>query len=402
MLVLALEFFDKLLEKLFLDAFKEKIKDYLERRNVQRTISRCSDVAAQALENYFLNEGICKKKVEVILDEVQQLITLAGVDAKMLTSASLDAEKLTDMILSKYPIPQRIKEEGLVWPFQMALQISSDTLCNIGTRFSEWEKEAWRRSFEAFDKLLQNQEKILESVGPGGEGSLDDRFSHTYRSHVLRRLAQIDASTFRVSSSLFLDLTTVFVQPNIIKVPKLKKKSKTGKKQYNRVVSLEEARKQVFLEEEDGDKKHGIRAEEFITKHKKCAIVGLPGTGKTTLLQHILLATVRGKISFNVTNGVIPVLVRVRQLDPNNLPGPDDLLRVTEGRVLAGARPGFLRRQLENGKVLLLIDGLDEIIVDKHDDLMKWISDFIELYPNSRYIISSRPVIFHPLCTTFR
>lgn len=391
MLVLALEFFDKLLTGLFLGAIEGKIKDYLDRRNVQRTISRCSEAPAQALESYFRNEGIDKNKVEVILDEVQQAITSAGVDAKMLASASLDAEKLTEMVLSKYPVSQRIKEERLESPFQMSLQISSDMLCNIGTRFSEWEREAWRRSFEAFDKLLQNQNTILKSVGPGGEGSLDERFSHTYRSHVLRRLAQIDASTFRVSSSLFLDLTTVFVQPDIIKVPKLKKKSKTGKKQHDRVVSLEEARRQVFSQKEDEDEPRRIKAEEFIPKHKRCAIVGLPGAGKTTLLQHILLATIRDDIPFNTTNGVIPVLVRARQLDPANLPGPDDLLRVAEGRVLAGARPGFLRRQLETGKVFLLIDGLDEVVVDKRDDLMRWISDFIEIYPNSRYVISSRP-----------
>lgn len=391
MLVLALEFFDKLLTGLFLDAIEGKIKDYLDRRNVQRTISRCSEAPAQALESYFRNEGIDKNKEEVILDEVKQAITSAGVDAKMLASASLDAEKLTEMVLSKYPVPQRIKEERLEWPFQMSLQISSDMLCNIGTRFSEWEREAWRRSFEAFDKLLQNQNTILKSVGPGGEGSLDERFSHTYRSHVLRRLAQIDASTFRVSSSLFLDLTTVFVQPDIFKVPKSKKKSKTGKKQHDRVISLEEARRQVFSQEGDEDEPRRIKAEEFISKHKKCTIVGLPGAGKTTLLQHILLAIVRGNIPFDTINGLIPVLVRARQLDPANLPGPDDLLRVAEGRVLAGARPGFLRRQLETDKVFLLIDGLDEVVVDKRDDLMKWISDFIEIYPNSRYLISSRP-----------
>ena len=391
MLVFALEFFDKLLTGLFLNAIEGKIKDYLDRRNVQRTISRCSEAPAQALESYFRNEGIDKNKVKVILDEVQQAITSAGVDAKMLASASLDAEKLTEMVLSKYPVSQRIKEERLESPFQMSLQISSDMLCNIGTRFSEWEREAWRRNFEAFDKLSQNQKTILESVGPGGEGSLDVRFSHTYRSHVLRRLAQIDASTFRISSSLFLDLTTVFVQPDILKVPKSKKKSKTGKKQHDRVVSLEEARRQVFSQEEDEDEPRRIKAEEFIPKHKRCAIVGLPGSGKTTLLQHILLATVRGDILFNATNGVIPVLIRARQLDPANLPGPDDLLRVAEGRVLASARPGFLRRQLEAGKVFLLIDGLDEVVVDKRGDLMRWISDFIEIYPKSRYVISSRP-----------
>lgn len=391
MLALALEFLDKLLESLFLDEIKQKITDYLDRRNVERTISRCSEAPAQALESYFHNEGIDKEKVKIILEELQHAITSAKVDAKMLASASLNSEKLVETILSKYPIPEKIQEKRLEWPFQMALQISADALCNIGPRFNEWDREAWRRNFEAFDKLLQNQEAILQAVGPGGEGSLDKRFEHTYRSHILRRLAQIDASTLRVSSSFFLDLTTVFVQPEVIRVPKSKKKSKSLEKVADRIVSLEEARQQLLSRPESGGQSRRIYAEKFVAKHRRCAIVGLPGTGKTTLLQHILVESAKSEISFNGTN-VIPVLVRARDLDMEHLPGPDDLLQVTEGKVLAGACPaGFLTRQFNKGKVLLLIDGLDEIVADKRDNLMGWISDFIELFPKCRYIISSRP-----------
>ncbi len=78
MIVLALKFLDKLFEALFLDAIKGKITDYLDRRNVERTISRCSEAPAQALESYFRNEGISNDKVEVILDEVRQAVTSAG------------------------------------------------------------------------------------------------------------------------------------------------------------------------------------------------------------------------------------------------------------------------------------------------------------------------------------
>jgi hypothetical protein len=388
MLSIALAFFDKLLEKLFLDAAKEKIMDYLDRRNVERKVSRASEAPAQALEAYFQNEKLAESQVELILNNVQGAITSAGIDAKMLASASLDAEKLTDIILSKQPMPESIKDERLEWPFQMALQIAADTLCNIGPRFSDWEKEAWRRSFEAFDKLLQNQETILQSVGPGGEGSLDERFEHTYRSHILRRLAQIDASTFRVSSSLFLDLTTVFVQPDVIEMPK--KKRDAEKIQSDQIISLEEARKQFLTPTGNKVQMSRVRAEDYISKHKRCAIVGLPGSGKTTLLQHLLLVAARGDLQITA-DGMVPVFIKVRQLDLDELPEANNLLRVAESRVFAGARPGFLQRQFEAGRILFLIDGLDEVVDDKRENLTVWISDFIDLYPQARYVVSSRP-----------
>lgn len=390
MLSIIIKLFDKLFEEFFLDATLNKIKDCIDQRNVKRTIQKCADAPAQALESYFRNEGLSQNKVEIILYELQQAINSIKIDAKILTSASLDAAKLTEIILAKHTISEVIKEEQLEWPFHMALQISADSLCNIGPRLAEWEKEAWRKSFEAFDKLMQNQESILKLVGPGGEGSLDDRFEHTYRSHILRRLSQIDASTLRVSSSLFLDLKSVFVEPDVIKLLKSVKSSRGKKGDKEKMASLEEARKQVFTEQEPKEQNR-VKAETIIPKNKRCAIVGLPGSGKTTLLQHILLLTASGDMSFEESKGVVPVIIRVRQLDSTNLPGVEDLLQIAEGKLFAGARPGFLGRKLEDGRVLILIDGLDEIIPEKRNSLTNWIFDLIELYPNTRYIISSRP-----------
>jgi hypothetical protein len=388
MLSLALAFFDKLLEKLFLDKAKEKIMDSLNRRNVERKISRASDAPAQALEAYFRNENLTEHQTELILNNVQAAIDASNVDAKLLASASLDAEKLTGMILSQNPVPDSITDERLEWPYKMALQIAADTLCTIAPRFSDWEREAWSRNFEGLDKVLENQETILHLVGPGGEGTRDERFEHTYRSYILRRLAQIDASTFRVSSNLFLDLTTVFVQPDVIEVPKRKRKEK--EQLQEQVISLEEARNQILAQSKD-DTETRLNAEDYVRAHKRCAIVGLPGSGKTTLLQHILLTTAKGDLQFDDAKAIVPVFIKVRQLDFDNLPDATNLVRVAEGSVLAGALPDFPLRQFEAGRVLLLIDGLDEVVDDKRDNLINWIGDFVALYPNARYVVSSRP-----------
>ena len=82
----------------------------------------------------------------------------------MLASVSLHADKLFATILEASGLPQRIAEEGLDWPYRMALQMVSETLCHIGPRFADWERVAWHRSFDAFDKLLANQEMILQAA----------------------------------------------------------------------------------------------------------------------------------------------------------------------------------------------------------------------------------------------
>jgi hypothetical protein len=391
MLSLVVGFFDKLLTGMFVDAAKERIGDYLERRNVARTISRAAEAPGQSLESYFRNEGIGEQRAGLLLDEVQRAIDAAGIDASMLASASLDPEKLTEMILAESPVPQSVRDEGLEWPFEMAVRIAADALCNVGPRFAEWERAAWRRSFDAFDRLLENQEAVLRLVGPGGEGSLDEKFGHTYRSHVLRRLSQIDASTLRVSSSLFLDLAMVFVQPDVLTLVSADQSLRNGATRADTVLSVEDARMELLYGHDEEDERERVFAEQFIADNARCAIVGLPGSGKTTLLQHVLLKSAKGDSARQPPEAPIPLFIRVRDLDPSDLPSADDLLQIAEGRVFAEARPGFLRRQFEAGRVLLLVDGLDEVVVRSREDLMRWIRDLVELYPRSRYVVSSRP-----------
>jgi predicted NACHT family NTPase len=153
----------------------------------------------------------------------------------------------------------------------------------------------------------------------------------------------------------------------------------------------EGSRSQTLAYVEAGATGDRIRATTFLATHRRCAIVGLPGSGKTTLLQHLLLATAKGELLSDFEQRLIPVLVKVRQLDPTHLPDVEELLAEAESSVFRGALPGFLRRQFEAGRVLFLIDGLDEVVEEKRGALLQWIGDFVDLYSTARYVVSSRP-----------
>jgi hypothetical protein len=390
----ALALFDAVIGGIFTNLVTEKVKSALDRRNVDQALRRCAEAPAQAMESYFRNERISERVADLIILEVQRAVEASAVSAASLASASLNAEKLTERLLASYDMPESIEEEGMEWPFRMAVQITAEALCNIGPRFAEWEREAWRRSFDSFDRLLENQERILSYVGPSSEGTLDERFAHTYRSHVLRRLAQIDAATCRPSSSLFLDLTTVFVEPDIIEGDATQRKRRVRKKVRQMdvaITSLEEARRQMLSEEENSSRGR-VHAQQFVASKKRCALIGLPGTGKTTLLQHLLLSIASERLKLSKRSSQhIPILLRARELNPDALPPPAEILEAAEGSVIAGARPGFIERQLASGAGVLLIDGLDEVPLAKRDKFLAWFRDVVEVYPDARYVVSSRP-----------
>ncbi|MCF2146182.1 NACHT domain-containing protein [Desmonostoc muscorum LEGE 12446] len=390
MLASSIGFFEKVLGGIILAPVKDKIGDIIKQRNVERKIGECADVAGQLLDNYFQGEKLSEGQVELVIYEVQQAIHLSNINAELLASVSLKPEKLFDHILGKYPIPQSIREEKLEYLFEMALQVSAERLCEVALSFTDWEKQGWKRNFDGIDKILEKLNEIIDKIGSGGESG-DEKFENLYyRSYLLRKLARIDASTLRASSSVSLDLTTVFVEPDVISISKLFQVQENEAQKIDCLISLENERQNFISRGESEDKR--VAAETFIPQHKKCAIVGLPGSGKTTLLQHLLLVAANCEILFGETKGVVPVLIKIRELDLNNLPGADKLLQAAEGnQVLSDKCPGFLERQLEIGRVLLLIDGLDEVIPEKRQAVMAWIRAFVEMYPNSRYVISSRP-----------
>jgi hypothetical protein len=184
-----------------------------------------------------------------------------------------------------------------------------------------------------------------------------------------------------------LDLSTVFVQPDVIEAPSLPEDIEALEQR----LSLEEARDSLLenLQAQIGGER--VAAESVIREHSRCAIVGPPGSGKTTLLQHLLLAITKGELSFGSSTPLIPVLMKVRQLNQQPLPPVDDLLQLTESRIFSGTRPGFLDRQFHAGNVVLLIDGMDEIVDEQREALFNWIEDLVGVYHKARYVVSSRP-----------
>ncbi|HEX7183933.1 MAG TPA: SUMF1/EgtB/PvdO family nonheme iron enzyme [Thermoanaerobaculia bacterium] len=98
-------------------------------------------------------------------------------------------------------------------------------------------------------------------------------------------------------------------------------------------------------------------------------ILGHPGSGKTTALLKLLHQCLKeGPESLGLAPGTLPVFLRLRRLRPDDLE-QDHPLAVLLARELAdvgaGALPSDLGERLwKDGRLLLLLDGLDEIAAE--------------------------------------
>ncbi len=136
--------------------------------------------------------------------------------------------------------------------------------------------------------------------------------------------------------------------------------------------------------------------------HKRLAILGGPGTGKTTLLAYLTLTYARGQIrkqlGANLKEKQLPILILLQRL-ARVLDGESGVSTLpaylTKWYTDLGMRPreGFFKQALQDGRCLVLLDGLDEVADEaQRRQLSEWVDRLVTIYPRNRYIVTSRPL----------
>ena len=139
-------------------------------------------------------------------------------------------------------------------------------------------------------------------------------------------------------------------------------------------------------------------------KHNRLALLALPGGGKTLLLKRLAVAYAdpyRRRASEDVLPdlNVIPVLIRCREWR-EHIQSPiltilHKLPEITGNPLLAGLREALIPL-FKKGRILLLVDGLDEIHIDAHRSIfVDHLETFLEEYKLTRLVVTSREAGFN-------
>ncbi|MEU7328632.1 NACHT domain-containing protein [Streptomyces parvus] len=137
-----------------------------------------------------------------------------------------------------------------------------------------------------------------------------------------------------------------------------------------------------------------VRIEQALGERDRLLLRGPAGSGKSTLVQWLALNAARQSFGSELAdwNRCVPFVLRLRAFTAQeSLPAPADFLRAA-GVPLHGSAPaGWADRLLQQGRALVLVDGVDEVPDRLRKRTERWLKDLIIAYPRAKYVVTTRP-----------
>ncbi|GAP94129.1 hypothetical protein NIES2104_06390 [Leptolyngbya sp. NIES-2104] len=126
-----------------------------------------------------------------------------------------------------------------------------------------------------------------------------------------------------------------------------------------------------------------------VETYSKLRVLGKPGAGKTTFLQHLAIQCNRGRFAANR----VPIFITLRDFaDESRTADEFSLIHYIREEFLTSgiSDPVAVETLLRSGKVLVLLDGLDEVCAQDSKAVVKEIRRFSENYQQNLFVVTCR------------
>jgi NACHT domain len=350
-------------------------------RRLERQFDQLADAIATRLEPFVTHslKGLDPGERDAALDLVAHTLTVADLSDERLLSADLNLAKLQEVI---YPYAEKdlpaagLSQRGTAL-FWSVLDEAIAHLTEVIATLPSFQERALQELLSRDSEIIDMLRSVLDRM-PARDLPMTttaERFELDYRRDAARRLDQIEIfGVTDLGPSRQYSLSVSYIGLSVVT-------------RGNSDDLAGESRA------EDNAPVDGQAVSEIVNSSTRVFIRGEAGSGKTTLLQWLALRCAQGEHEGALLglNQYVPFLVELRKIAGDRLPLPEEL-PLGLARMRAGRMPaGWAHDRLEEGRALVLVDGVDEVEVRDRERVRRWLTEMVEAYPNARYVVTSRP-----------
>jgi Leucine-rich repeat (LRR) protein len=358
-------------------------RNFLQKRSIMRSFDRVAEEVARKLAPFMEAEfrEVDSGEVEAAVIAAATTIDAACLDDSVLFATDLEPLRLEAALRTGKPAAaaeSHLSEAGTAI-YDFIMREAANYIVEVVSTLPQFQSRATRALLERESTLIALVEEVLERLpddtGLGGPGD-PNRFEAQYRREVARKLDRLElfgVRTNELNQRYALSVAYIGLAASTSAQAPEEKPAKEG--------------------EEDRLDRVELSIEKVLSQGRRHLLRGEAGSGKTTLLQWLAVSSVRRTLgeSLSEWEDTVPFFIRLRRFVGTELPQPSDFPAALNASLAELMPPRWAIDQMEQGRALLLIDGVDELREDERAKAAEWLQDLVETYPEARYVVTSRP-----------
>ena len=377
------------------DVLKTRTADRLAQRRAERQFEVIGEKVGESLLPLFQVEGAVLEDNERMAVARAVADTLNAATSEVIAQQNLEPAEVAKQLLLTHPARSYFFSEAEAHLYERIIEESCQYIVDIASQLPHFTERTLAEILQREGQLITIAEKILEEVSRM-RAELDPRlesarFELDYRRAVVRHLDELELfgsgmSITRRKYSLSLAYVTLSLE----------------QRQQSTHPSKEKGMKDHFSFESEASAATVRRitsVNELLADARAVLIRGEAGSGKTPLLQWIAVQSASKSFPqpLSAWNGTVPFYIRLRQHVPVDAstppvwPAPEAFPGLIASAI-AGAMPhGWVHQQLQSGRAIVLVDGVDEVPVSQRESVYAWLKDLMLTYDQVRFVVTSRP-----------
>jgi hypothetical protein len=380
------------------DLLKGRLSDRLAQQRARHQFEAIGEKVGESLLPLFEMEGAGLDEGSRTAIALAVASTLNAATSTLLARYDLEPIEIARQLLQDHPASSCHFSDTEERLYERTISESCQYIVDIATQLPHFTERTLaevlireRHLLEIAERVVREVTRLRAELTPQIETA---RFELDYRRAVVRTLDELElfGSGMSITSrkySLDLAYVALSLEHQVLRpLPTLK-------------------RRLGFSADEENEQSQMVRTitdiATVLEESSYLLLLGDAGSGKTTLMQWIAVRSASRIFPQRraLWNEAVPFFIRLRQhiraADENRARWPaPEMFPALIAPAIAGAMPhGWVHRQLQEGRAIVLIDGVDEVPAAQRPEVYAWLGDLLATYPRARFIVTSRPYAVH-------